>query len=273
MQVYKPSAQKWLLLLGWIGMTIAGARKGGPLRYEIPYCDNCHRQDLILRVVLVGVPVLAMLFFCCTFAPLSQVKGTGDASDKVFGALAILSIAMIPLTMVIGLPTAVILRMAHLGVHIKRVNERNESMQVACRNPSYFEQFRERNLGRIVSYSLRHGKQLPVSPDRAIAIVGQRIDEQNPRSPVSLKGYFERGQLYLRAGMYEQALADLNRVVEVTGLENPHFVEAQFFRGQAHMHLGNSMQAQTDLENYVRASSDRARVQQAKQWLQQLESA
>jgi len=70
--------------------------------------------------------------------------------------------------------------------------------------------------------------------------------------------------------MYDRALADLNAVVEVIGLENPYFLEAQYFRGRAHMQLGNRTQAQTDLGNYVKASSDRARVRQAQRWLKQL---
>ena len=64
--------------------------------------------------------------------------------------------------------------------------------------------------------------------------------------------------------------AMIDWVVGVTAFENPYFLEDQFFRGQAHMQLGNRVQAQTDLENYVKASSDRARVRQAKLWLKQL---
>jgi tetratricopeptide (TPR) repeat protein len=109
--------------------------------------------------------------------------------------------------------------------------------------------------------------------DQAIAAVGRRIDERNPRSPESLKGYLERGQLYLQAQEYGRALADLDRVVEVTGAENPYLVEAQYFRAQAHMQLGNSARARADLERYVQASSDRVRVGQARRWLRQLRRA
>ena len=81
---------------------------------------------------------------------------------------------------------------------------------------------------RIISFSLRHGKQLPVPPAQAIATVNQRISEQDPRSLDGLQSHFERGQLYLQAGMYDYARTDLDRVVEVTSLENPYFLEAQF---------------------------------------------
>jgi tetratricopeptide (TPR) repeat protein len=174
------------------------------------------------------------------------------------------------LALLIALPALAIVRLNRQAVTIKRVDERAESVRLAFLNPSYYERFWQDNLERIVSFALRFGKPMPVPLENAIATVGRRIDEQNPHSPESLKGYFERGQLHLQAGRADRALDDLNHVVEVTGFDNPYFLDAQFFRGQAHMKQGNSLQAQTDLSNYVQASSDRARVRQAKQWLKQL---
>jgi hypothetical protein len=259
----KPSAQKWFFWFGLIGAAIAGARKGGSLTFEIPYCEDCHRQDRILLGATWGALLLGAVFIC-GFAVLAT-----EASDSA-SVLGTLGIVLGVLALVIATPVLAIVRSSHQALHIKRIDERSESVRLAFRNESYFERFWRDNLERIVSFALRHGKRLPVPLDQAITAVSRRIDEQNPRSPDSLSGYFERGQLYLQAGMYDRALADLDHVVGVTGFENPHFLEAHFFRGQAYMQLGHTMQAQTDLDNYVKASSDRARVRQAQRWLKQL---
>jgi hypothetical protein len=261
----KPSAQKWFLWFGLIGAAIAGARKGGSLQLEIPYCEDCHRQDHILLGTAWGALVLGLVFIC----GFSMLAAEASDTASVAGTL----LALGALVLLIAAPVLAIVRSGHQAVHVKRIDERSESVRLAFRNESYFERFWRDNLERIVSFALRHGRRLPVPLDQAIATVGRRIDEQTPRSPDSLSSYFERGQLYLQAEMYDRALADLDRVVGVTGFENPHFLEAQFFRGQAHMQLGHTMQAQTDLENYVKASSDRARVRQAQRWLKQLRRA
>lgn len=265
-QRQKPSAQQWFFWFGLIGAAIAGARKGGAVRFEIPYCDKCRRQDRILLWSAWGGFLLSMVFICGFAMLASQLEEPYDPLSMV-GVIGSLLGAVI---LLIGAPVLAIVWRAHQAVHVKRIYERTESVRLAFRNPSYFEQFCRNNLERIVSFVLRHGKQMPIPLDQAIAAVSGLIDEQNPRSQESLRGYFERGQLHLQAGGYDRALADLDRVVEVTGFENPHFLEAQFFRGQAYMQLGNIMQAQTDLENYVQASSDRAKVRQAKRWLKQL---
>jgi len=270
-QRQKPSAQKWFLFFffGLIGAAIAGARKGASLRFEIPYCEDCYRRERILLWVTWGAWLLGLLSTCGFAMLVTQLEEPYDPVSVV-GALGMLIGA--PVLLIAAAVLGIVWR-AHKAVHIKRIYERSESVRLTFRNPSYFERFWRDNLERIVSLALRHGKRVPFPLDQAITAVSRHIDEQDPRSPESLKGYFERGQLYLQAGMYDRALADLDWVVGVTGFENPYFLEAQLFRGQAHMQLGNSMQAQTDLENYVQASSDRARVRQARQWLKQLRRA
>jgi len=262
----KPSSQRWFFWFGLIGAALAGGRKGGSVQFEVPYCEDCHRQDRTLLWAIIGAVVLAPILICGFTALTSQSTGGSSATN----ALGAVGLVIGILALLIALPALAIVRSTHQAVHIKRLDERAESARLAFLNPSYFERFWQDNLERIVSFALRFGKPMPVPLENAIATVGRRIDEQNPRSPESLKGYFERGQLYLQAGRPDRALEDLNQVVQVTGFENPHFLDAQFFRGQAHMKQGNSLQAQTDLSNYVQASSDRARVRQAKQWLKQL---
>jgi tetratricopeptide (TPR) repeat protein len=266
-QRQKPSAQQWFFWFGVIGAAIAGARKGGSVRFEIPYCDKCRRQDRLLLWAAWGGFLLSMVFICSFAMLAAQLEEPYDPLS-VIGAMGSLLGAV---ALLIGAPVLAIVWRAHQAVRVKRIDERTESVRLDFRNPSYFERFWQENLERIVSFVLRHGKPMPVPMDQAIATVSGHIDEQSPRSPESLRGYFERGQLYLQAGMYDRAVADLDRVVGVTGFENPHFLEAQFFRGQAAMQLGNRMQAQTDLENFVQASSDRAKVKQAKRWLKQLQ--
>jgi hypothetical protein len=213
-----------------------------------------------------GAFVLGMLFLC----GFTMVVAQGGESTDVASVVGGLGTLAGTLLLFIAAPVLAIAWNARRAVHLKRINERAESILLSFRSPAYFEQFCQSNLERLTSFALRHGKELPLPLDQAITAVGQRIDEQNPRSPDSLKGYFERGQLYLQAGMANQTITDLNRVVEVTGIENPYFLDARFFRGQAYLHQGNTEQARTDLENYVQASSDRARVRQAKRWLKQL---
>jgi hypothetical protein len=272
-QVQKPSARQWFFWFGLIGAAIAGARKGGHVRFEVPYCDRCHRQDRLLLVATWGGFLLGMVFICGFAMLADQFKEAADTVASVASIVGILGMVMGALILLFAAPVLAIIRRTHQAVHVKRINERTESVLMAFRSRPYYERFWQDNLERIVLFALRHGKPMPVPLDHAIAAVSERIDEQNPRSPESLSGYFQRGQLYLQAGMYDRALADLDWLLGVTGFENPYFLEAQFFRGQAHMQLGNTMQAQTDLENYVQASSDRAKVRQAKQWLKQLRRA
>ena len=269
MQRQKPSAQQWFFWFGFIGAAIAGAKKGGSLRYEVPYCEDCYRQDRTLLWATWGVFVLGLLFTC----GISMLSAQAGQASSTANAVRTLGMVVGILALLIAAPVLVIVRQTRRAVYIGRIDERNEGVQLAFRSQPYFERFWQANLERIVSFALRFGKPVPVPLNQAIATVGRRIDEQNPRSPDSLKGYFERGQLYLQAKDYSRALADVERVLEVTGFENPHFLEAQYFRGQAHMQLGHSIQAQADLENYVKASSDRAKVRQARGWLKQLARA
>jgi len=258
-------------VFGLIGAAIAGARKDSSVRFEIPYCESCHRQDRILLWAAWGTFLLGLLFMCGL--PMLMLIVQVEKTNDVLTVVMILVMLMGAASLLIVTPALAIVRRAHQAVHIKRIYERTESVQLTFRNPSYFERFWQDNLERIISFVLRHDKQMSVPLEQAIDTVSKRIDDQNPRSPESLKGYFERGQLYLRSERNDRALADLDRVVGVTGFENPYFLEAQFFRGQAYMQLSHNMQAQTDLENYIKASSDRAKVQQAKRWLKQLRRA
>lgn len=269
LQRQKPSAQMWTFWFGVIGSAIAGARKGNTLTFEIPYCGPCRRRERIFPWAIAGALLLGLASLCSFPALASQLQEPYDPL-LLIGTLVTLLGTLVLLGGALALG---VVAGAHKAIHVKRIDERSGSVQLAFRNPAYFAQFCQDNLERITSFALRHGKPLPIPADQAIAAVGQHIDDQDPRSPASLKGYFERGQLYLQAGMHNLALADLNRVIQVTGFENPHFLEAQFFRGQVYMQMGNHLQAQTDLENYVQASSDRARVRQAKQWLKQLARA
>ena len=261
--------RQWVFWFGLIGAAIAGARKDSSVRFEIPYCESCHRQDRTLLWAAWGAFLLSLLFMCGFPVFTTQV----DMTNNVMTVVGVLILLIGGALLLIVAPALAIIRRAHQAVHIKRFYERTESVQLAFRNPSYFERFWQDNLERIVSFVLRYDKQISVPLEQAIDTVSKRIDDQNPGSPESLKGYFERGQLYLRSGRNDRALADLDRVVGVTGFENPYFLEAQFFRGQAYMQLSHNMQAQTDLENFVKASSDRAKVQQAKRWLKQLRRA
>ena len=261
----KSSMATWYFMFGIIGAAFAGATKDGSLRYDIPYCEDCHRQDRTLRMILWAIVVLSLVFIC---SPLTFVF-----SEEIPDALATLGIVVVAIgfaLVLISLPIVAIIRSTHQAVHIKRINERINSAQLAFRDPAYFDHFRQHNLTRIITFALQHGKKLPVPLEEAIDFTSRGIADQDPHSTEGLTAYFQRGQLHMLNNAYQRAIDDLNHVVAVTGFENPHFLEAQFFRGQAHMELGNTMQAQTDLENYARASDNRKQVRQAKRWLKQL---
>ena len=262
----KSSVTMWYFLFGIIGAAFAGASKEGALRYDVPYCENCHRQDVALRVILWAGVLFSLVFIC---SPL--VFAFSEESSDALVTLGSMAVAVGFFAVLIVLPTVAIVRSAHQAVRIKRINERIKSAQLAFRDPTYFDHFRQHNMERIISFALQHGKELPIPLEEAINFTSRQIADQDPQSAESLTAYFQRGQLHLLNNAYHRAVDDLNHVVDVTGFENPHFLEAQFFRGQAHMELGNTVQAQTDLENYIRASENRNQVRQAKRWLKQLE--
>jgi hypothetical protein len=262
-QRQKPSTQMWGFWFGIIGSAIAGAKKGGPLRFEIPYCGDCYRKDRTLLGLTWVVGVLGVVFFCISLMALPNATDSSEPAAIV----GVLSMIGGLLALIIATPVLAIAFTRHKAVQIHRINEPTESVTLSFRSQPYFEQFSRENLDQIVTHSLDHGKDIPIPLDAAIRVVSSRIDERSTRSLNKLKGYFDRGRLYLRAGMYSAALQDLNRVVAETGFDNPYFLEARFYRGQVYMQLGNSIQAQDDLENYIQASSDRTKVRQAKGWL------
>lgn len=265
-QRQKPSAQRWFIFFGVIGAAIAGAGKGGPLRFEIPYCGDCYRRDRTLLGLTWVVGVLGVMSFCISLMALPNATDSSDPA-AIVGVLSMIGglLALLILTPVLALAFS-----RHKAVQINRINEPIESVSLAFYSQPYFEQFSRENLEKIVNFSLDHGKELPIPVDMAISVANRNIDERSTRASSSLKGFFYRGRLNLRAGMYSAALADLNRVLAVTGLENPYFLDARFYRGQAYMQLGNRIQAQDDLENYIQAASDRTKIKMAKQWLKAL---
>lgn len=269
MQVQKPSASRswaWFFfgILGWL--VVGGASKDAFIRYEVPYCENCHRQARLFQTLIWILVILLVVVLCGGSALVSSLpRESSDLSD----ALGIL-IALAVVFGGIAITVLAIIASSRRAVVIQRINERLQSLRMGFLNPSYFDLFRQENLDRLVAFGLRANKMEQIPLDEAVAVISRQIDPDNPRSAASLKGYFERGQLYLQQHAYDQAVADLNRVIEVTGFQNPYFLEAQYFRGQAHMLSGNPMQAQIDLENYLKAASDKARIRQARQWLKQI---
>lgn len=269
LQVQKPSAaQSWAWfffgILGWL--VAGGASKDAFIRYEVPYCDNCHRQARLFQTLIWILVILLVVVLCGGAALISSLSRESSELSNVLGIL-------IALTVIFGGIAIVVLAIvasSRRAVVIQRINERLQSLRMGFLNPSYFELFRQENLDRLVAFGLRANKMDQVPLDEAVAVINRQIDPDNPRSAASLKGYFERGQLYLQQRAYDQAIADLNHVIEVTGFENPYFLEAQYFRGQAHMSIGNTVQAQIDLENYLKAASDKARIRQARKWLKQM---
>ena len=267
----KPSASRMFVMLGALGSALAGAKQ--PLTFDVPLCESCYRRDNTLRWAAWGAFGLAFLFLCALTMIVTLVfQPRGDAGQQATGiGFAVGMLIGIPA--LVALVVILIVRHAQQPVHVGRIDERAESTRLAFLNPSYHKHFLQHNLEHLVAWALRHRRPMPVSADEATAVVSQGIDEQDPRSANSLNGYFLRAQLCLQGGRYREAVEDLDRVLAVTGFENPHFVEAQYFRGEAHMRLGRTADALADLEHYVQAASDRARVREAKRWLKELRRA
>lgn len=266
LQRAKQSQSAWFFF-GLIGAAIASAVRGskGYVRFKVPYCTVCRKREQTLRLAAWGIGILGLLLACGL-----PMVAAGVEEEALSGAIGGIGVGLGLLLLLIGLPIVLIVFSGQKAVTIKRLNEKIGSVRLAFRNPVYFDEFRRLNLRRLVSFVLRHRLPLPVPLDQAIAAVSEEISEQEPRSPPSLAGYFDRGQLYLMTGSYARALDDLNRVVEVTGFENPHFVDAHYFRGQVHMQLDRSQEAVSDLENFVKASDDRHKVREAKRWLKRI---
>ena len=267
-KLQKPSTQQWFLWFGLIGAAIAGARKGGSVSFNIPYCENCARRDRNLLLAAWGAFILSLLFMFGSAFFFSNQNQPGDAM-AVFGALVLM---LGILLLVVAIPGLAILRNSSKSFRIlfTVVLERMECVIISFRNQNYLDQFKQQNLERLVTFELRYDQPLIVPIDQAVSVVARRIDEHYPRSPQSLSGYFELGQIYLQSGMFEQAIANLDWVMNVTGLENPYFLDAQYFRGQAHLNAGHIPQAQTDFENYLVAASNKPRIKKVKNWLKQL---
>jgi len=187
-QRQKPSAQKWFLFFGLIGAAIAGARKGGSLRFEIPYCASCRRRERLLSFATWGAFLLGMVFLCGFAMVASQTGESSDPASVVAGLGALLG----AVSLLIGAPVLGVVLRAHRAVHLKRVYERSESVRLAFRSQPYFAQFLRDNAERIISFALTHGKPLAVPLEQAIAVVSRNIDEADPHAPGSLKGRFER---------------------------------------------------------------------------------
>lgn len=264
----KPSASRMFLMFGWLGSALAGAKEA--LAFDVPLCEDCYRRDNRLRWAAWGAFGLAFLFLCGLSMITALVFQPRGEAEQVAGGVTVAVGMLVGLPALVAMVVILIVRHAQRPVHVGRIDERSESARLAFLNPSYYEHFLQHNLERLVAWALRHRKPMPVSADEAAAVVSRGIDEQDPRSPESLRSYFLRGQLRLQNGRYREAVEDLDRVLAVTGFENPHFLEAQYFRGEAHMRLGNVANARTDLERYVQAASDRTRVREAKRWLKEL---
>ena len=265
----KPSRARWFLFFGLIGSAIATSRPGSQVQFNVPYCLNCQRRARSLKLAAWGMGIMGLLL-TCSFPMIAA--GLAERSEALANTVGYLGLCPGLLLVLIGLPAVLVLRSRHNAVQIKQINERIGSARLGFGNPRYFDEFRALNLRRLVAFALHHGLPLPVEVDRAIAAVGEGINEEEPRSPSNLAGYFERGQLYLMAGSYPRAVEDLNRVIEVTGFENPYFVDAHFFRGRANMQLSRYQQAVTDFESFIKASDDRRKVREAKRLLKEVPS-
>jgi hypothetical protein len=267
-KLQKPSTQQWFFWFGLIGAAIAGARKGGSISLNVPYCDNCARRNRNLLLGTWGAFILCLILLC-GYPMLFTIQ---DNTNETMAILGVIGLIIGALLLVIAVPVLVIMRNRSKSIQFMFtiIQEQMESVRVSFRNPTYLQQFIQQNIERLVTFALRYDQPLLIPADQAVSVVARRIDEHYPRSPQSLSGYFELGQIYLQSGMFEQAIANLDWVMNVTGLENPYFLDAQYFRGQAHMSAGHISQAQTDFENYLVAASNKPRIKKVKNWLKQL---
>ena len=68
-----------------------------------------------------------------------------------------------------------------------------------------------------------------------------------PEEPKDAQGFVDRGNRYSRNGVYEQAIKDYTRAIELDGA----FAEAYFNRGVSHYELGLYEEAIVDLTRAI----------------------
>ncbi len=75
-----------------------------------------------------------------------------------------------------------------------------------------------------------------------------RSNFKQPEEPVDAPGFNQRGDRYSRNGVYEQAIDDYTRAIEL----DEAFAEAYFNRGVSYYDLGQYQEAITDLSQAIR---------------------
>ena len=75
-----------------------------------------------------------------------------------------------------------------------------------------------------------------------------RSNFKRPEEPVDAPGFNQRGNRYSRNGVYEQAIEDYTRAIELDAA----FAEAYFNRGVSYYEVGRYQEAITDLSQAIR---------------------
>ena len=71
-----------------------------------------------------------------------------------------------------------------------------------------------------------------------------------PEEPKDAAGFNDRGNRYSRNGVYDQALEDYTRAIELDG----SFAEAYFYRGVSHYEMGLYQESINDLTRAIELS-------------------
>ena len=248
-------------LFGIIGVAIASAGRGGDsIQFDVPYCEECAAKERRLRMtagIVLALGLVALLVLLAIYAGMNSVRSWISVS----GYLGVLLVgAAVVLFSIQGSLRA---------VTIKAVKDQFSGAVLSFRSPEYLDEFRQANLPALVAYDLQAGLPLPVSPEQAVRIVSQNIDDDRPDAPDTLTGHYHRALIYTHGEDYSRAVDDLSKVIAVGG-NNPFLPEAFFLRGQSLLNLARYQEAATDLEAFIHASTDLQKVGAAKKLLKKV---
>lgn len=101
--------------------------------------------------------------------------------------------------------------------------------------------------------------------DQAISDLNRVIEI----SPDDADAYYVRGYTYLQLGDCDQVIADFNRGIEMAP-DHPDVALAFYFRGKCHLEIGEKLKAVSDLEQAIGLGLPLAHKQEAEALLMDL---
>jgi hypothetical protein len=252
------------LLGGVIGAAIASGGSGPEkyVQFDVPFCQECVARDRKFKAASWITLVLG--FIAVITGPV--IAASQDVDD--YGTLVSL-VVLLGVGLLIAAIVLFWMVWSRKPVKIKAVKDNTQGAVLDFRDATYQDEFRQANLARLIPYELQAGLTLSASPDQALAIVSEGINDEQPSAEGTVIGHLSRALIHMRGQSDSQAVEELNKVIAAAGQTMPN---AYFLRAQALMNLARHQEAAADLETFIQVSSDRKQVRAAKKLLKQVSS-